>query len=393
MRPRTAIDPRVRELASGPQREYIDAVNKHGSLRGAARALRVNYSTVIGAINRAEAFAASRGVAPAHGMTHEVPAPFMVKGVSTMYGEDGAIKAQWVKSKINPEQFEQTVRDFISDLITDAKGKSLPINPPKFVNEDLLAVYPIGDPHFGMYAWKEEAGQDFDSDIAEKLTKGAIDRLVASTPAAEVGIILPLGDLIHADDSKNRTPQSGNALDVDTRHQKIMRIALRAMKHCIYRALEKHKNVVVRIVRGNHDPHAAFAIALAVSEHFCNNERVTVDLSASLFWYYRHGKTLLGVTHGDTAKGRDLLGVMAADRPEDWGGTKFRYFYHGHLHEKGVKEMPGLLVEWFRTLAPADAWAAGEGYRVGRDMCAVVFHKNFGEVERHRCDVAMLEAA
>jgi hypothetical protein len=26
-------------------------------------------------------------------------------------------------------------------------------------------------------------------------------------------------------------------------------------------------------------------------------------------------------------------------------------------------------------------------------MCAIVFHKNFGEIERHRCDVAMLEAA
>ena len=96
-------------------------------------------------------------------------------------------------------------------------------------------------------------------------------------------------------------------------------------------------------------------------------------------------------THGDKAKGRDLLGVMAADKAEDWGQTKFRYFYHGHLHESGKKEMPGLLIEWFRTLAPADAWAAGEGYRSGRDMCAIVFHKNFGEIERHRCDVAMIQ--
>jgi hypothetical protein len=259
--------------------------------------------------------------------------------------------------------------------------------------EDLLVAYPIGDPHFGMYSWKAETGNDFDSDIAEKLTAGAIDRLVDSAPPAETAILAPLGDLMHADDSKNRTPQSGNQLDVDTRHQRVMLIANRAIRRAVYRALEKHKKVIVRVLQGNHDPHAAFAIGMALRDHFENNPRVTVDLSPAYFWYYRFGKVLIGLTHGDKAKGRDLLGVMATDRAEDWGQTKFRYYYHGHLHESGKKEMPGLLIEWFRTLAPADAWAAGEGYRSGRDMCAIVFHKNFGEIERHRCDVAMLEAA
>lgn len=387
------IDDRVKEYATETQRRYIDAVNEHGSVRAAADALGLHHSTVGKSIQAAERKAALSGVAPDSDMTHAVPEPFVVKGVSTYYDKDGNRAGQWVKSRVDEGKLAETVRAFVEDLVKDAKGLSQEVPAPEICNADLMAAYPIGDPHFGMYAWKDEAGADFDSDIAERLTKGAIDRLVASTPDAEVGVVIPLGDLMHADDSKNRTPQSGNTLDVDTRHQKVMRVALRAIKHCIYRALEKHKSVIVRIVKGNHDPQASFAIALALSEHFCNNERVVVDLSPSAFWFFKFGKVLLGVTHGDTAKGRDLLGVMAADRPEDWGQTKFRYFFHGHLHESGKKEMPGLLVEWFRTLAPADAWAAGEGYRSGRDMCAIVFHKNFGEVERHRCDVAMLEAA
>jgi hypothetical protein len=52
--------------------------------------------------------------------------------------------------------------------------------------------------------------------------------------------------------------------------------------------------------------------------------------------------------------------------------------------------MAGVLIEWFRTLAPRDAWATGAGYRSGRDMYAVIHHKEYGEVERHRCDIAML---
>lgn len=388
--PRYSVDERLKEYATAHQSKYVDAVNTHRGYARAAKALGVSQSTVRDSIYCLEKKAALCGYAPSSGLTHPVPAPFLVKGVSTLYNDKGEQTAQWVKTKVDEFQVEAILRQFVVDLVEDAKGLSRLVPPPKQVAKDLMAVYPIGDPHFGMYAWADEAGADFDTEIAEKLTLGAIDRLIASAPPAQVAIIAPLGDLMHADDSKNRTPQSGNTLDVDTRHQRVMRIALRAIKHAIYRALEKHPTVIVRLLQGNHDPQAAFAIALALSEHFGNNERVKVDLSPSYFWYYRFGKVLIGLTHGDKAKGNDLLGVMASDKAEDWGLTKFRYFFHGHLHQRGVKEVPGLVIEWFRTLAPADAWAAGEGYRSGRDMCCIVFHKDFGEIERHRCDVAML---
>jgi hypothetical protein len=393
MRPRYRLDEKLKDYATEIQKKIIDAVNEHRSMQAAARALKLSPSTVRDAVYSAEKKAALCGFAPAYDLTHPVPQPFSVKGVSTYYDEEGKVKGQWVKSRITDERLEEMVRALIADIGKEVKGMSRLVPAPTNCNSDLLVVYPIGDPHFGMYAWKEEAGQDFDADIAAKLTLAAVDQLVASAPAAETAILAPLGDVMHADDSRNRTPQSGNQLDVDTRHQRVMLIANRAIRRAVYRTLEKHKKVIVRVLQGNHDPHAAFAIAMALHDHFENNPRVTVDLSPSLFWYYRFGKVLVGFTHGDKAKGKDLLGVMATDRAADWGETKFRYYYHGHLHESGKREMPGLLVEWFRTLAPADAWAAGEGYRSGRDMCAIVHHKHFGEIGRHTCGVAMLEGA
>src|SRR3546814_19738038 len=50
----------------------------------------------------------------------------------------------------------QVIRDFVRSLMDEATGKSRLIEPPKHVNADLLAVYPMGDPHFGMYAWKAD---------------------------------------------------------------------------------------------------------------------------------------------------------------------------------------------------------------------------------------------
>jgi hypothetical protein len=390
MTPRYRVDIGLKKYGTETQNKMVDAVNEHRGYGPAARALKCSPSTVRDAIRALEKKAAVCGYAPGHDMKHPVPEPFVVRGVSTLYDKDGNVSAQWVKSRLDEAQVTELLRAFVKSLVKDANGLSKIVPAPTVCNQDLLAVYPIGDPHFGMYAWAEEAGADFDTDIAERITTGAIDRLVAAAPPAHTAILAPLGDVMHADDTKNRTPQSGNVLDVDTRHQRVMLIALRALKHGIYRLLEKHPVVIVRVVRGNHDPHAAFAIGLALAEHFSNNPRVTIDLSPSLFWYFRFGKVLIGLTHGDTAKQNDLLGVMATDRAEDWGQTKHRYWYHGHLHTKGEKEMAGVLIEWFRTLAPRDAWATGAGYRSGRDMYAVIHHREYGEVERHRCDIAML---
>jgi hypothetical protein len=102
---------------------------------------------------------------------------------------------------------------------------------------------------------------------------------------------------------------------------------------------------------------------------------------------------LIGATHGDTTKPEQLLGVMASDRAEDWGQTKHRYWYTGHVHHQSVREFAGVTAESFRTLAAKDAYAAGHGYRAGRDMRCIVLHRDHGEVERHRVDVGMLEPA
>ena len=214
--------------------------------------------------------------------------------------------------------------------------------------------------------------------------------LVASAPPAHTALIAELGDLFHTDTELNRTQHSGNSLDVDTRWAKVMQVGLRALIHCIKRCLEKHEIVIVRIVKGNHDGHSSFALALALDAYFSNNPRVQVDLSPAAHWYYQFGNVLIGITHGDTTKMQDLPGVMAADKAVEWGQTKHRYWYVGHVHHDQVKEYPGVKCESFRTLAARDAWHAGQGYRAGRDMRCIVHHVEHGEIARHRCDIGML---
>lgn len=378
--------------ATDRQREYVDAVQEHGSQRKAAQALGVALNSVNEAMARVRKAAALQGYAPEHDMTRTVPDGFTVRGVSTYYNKDGQPSGQWVKSQVDKDRVLAILREAALDLAQDVKGLARITKPPKLADADLLCVYPMGDPHFGMHAWWQDAGEDFDLKKAEALTCGAVDRLVASAPSAHTALLLNLGDMFHADNQKNQS-QSGHQLDVDGRWAKVQRVGLNAMIHCVYRLLEKHQKVVLRINRGNHDGHSAYALALMLSCYFHAEPRIEVDLSPAVMWYYRFGKVLIGSTHGDTIKGPDMIPIMAADRPADWGATAHRYVYVGHVHHQDAKEYRGGIVEYFRTLAARDAWHAGQGYRAGRDMRLIVMHKEHGEVERHRCDVAMLDEA
>ena len=385
------ISAELKQFATDTQIGYLDAYLEHGSYLQAARSIGVNESTVRRSLQSLERYAATKGFSPQHDMTRTAPDPFVVRGVSTLYKDNKPV-VQWVKTRLDDSRMEQVIREFVESLAEGVRGLAPIIPAPEHSNADLLSVYPMGDPHFGMYAWWQDAGADFDLEIAERLTCGAIDRLINSGPASETALLLNLGDMFHADNQKN-TSQSGHQLDVDGRWAKVQQVGLRATIHCIRRLLEKHQKVIFRINRGNHDGHSSYALALMISCYFHDEPRVHVDLSPSPVWYYHFGKVLIGSTHGDTIKGADMVSIMAADKPKEWGESAHRYWYAGHVHHEDKKEYRGGVVEYFRTLAARDAWHEGQGYRAGRDMRLIVLHKEHGEVERHRCDLSILELA
>ena len=383
----------LRTWATVRQLELIAAIEKHGSETKAAKALGLNKGGVSQSMRALRKRAARMGHSPQHDMTHTVPDGYLVKGVSTYYNKAGKPAGQWVKSAIDAERQAEIMRAMVSAMSEDARGLApLSAAPGKTV-DDLLTVYPLGDPHIGLRAWGRECGEDFDLKIARRLTLAAVDRLVQVSPASSHALVLPLGDTFHQNDQTNQTPAHRHQLDVDSRHVHVLQIGIATFRHAVIRALEKHAHVTVRFVSGNHDPESVWALAFTMAAYFENEPRVDVDLSPAAHWFYRFGKVLLGATHGDKSKAAQLPGIMACDRAEDWGQTKHRHWLCGHVHHSSVQEFPGVTVETFRTLAAADAYAAGYGYRAGRDMRAIVYHREHGEVERHRCDIGMLEEA
>jgi len=202
-----------------------------------------------------------------------------------------------------------------------------------------------------------------------------------------------LGDFFHYDNMDGVTARSGHALDTDGRLQKMIDVGVRALRRCIHRMLEKHQTVEVINAPGNHDHVLALAMNVLFRNVYENEPRVIVHNEPSMRHYVEHGKCLIGVVHGHQTKDRDLPGIMATEKAESWGRTRHRYFYRGHHHHDSQDDFNGCKVEQFRTLAAGDAYAVGAGYLSGRDMKAIVMHKDFGEVARFTCGIDLLRAA
>jgi len=285
------------------------------------------------------------------------------------------------------------MQEALIEGMTDAENGSKPCKAPTNTNADLMTVYPMGDPHIGMYCWAEETGADFDTEIATAQLTDAMRRLVKVAPKSEHALIINLGDFFHSDTLDNRTARSGHALDVDTRINKVWSLGMTALITCIDEAKKKHKLVTIRNEIGNHDDHTSMLLSIALEAWYKNDDRVRVDRSPAKFFYLRFGKNLIGTTHGDTTRTNKLAGIMAADQPENWGKTVNRYWYTGHFHSSKVEEYPGVLVEQFRTLAAKDAWTAGAGYRSGRDMNCLILHREYGLIERHCVGIHEIEQA
>lgn len=323
---------------------------------------------------------------------HPAPEGFYVKGVSTLYNASGEVSAQWVKTNVEQEDNLKALVAALKLELSDIEP--LPPAPPPITalehNDQYLTAYPIGDAHFGMYAWHEESGDDFDLKIASEDLLNAASRLFYSSPQTRDCMLINVGDFFHADDGTARTPQHGNKLDVDSRHFKVLRTGIRVFVRMITLALQRHHNVYVVIVPGNHDPHSSMALSLALEQAFLYDSRVKIVGHPKPFYYHEFGKNLIGVTHGDTVKPEKLMEVMSTHQREAWGRVEYCHWITGHVHHKRVFESPGGIVESFRTLAAKDAWHFQQGYNSGRDMCSIVYHIEHGEWERHRVGISLL---
>jgi predicted phosphodiesterase len=338
--------------------------------------------------------AAIQGHSPEHDMVHTIPDGFVLRGVSTLYNDEGKPVSQWVKSASDKErQLEIALEAFKAGLLDEIDGLHRPVKAPEATkNGDRLSAYLIGDHHLNALCWSPETGgDDWDTNIAQDVLIKAVDKLVSAAGDAEVGALINLGDFLHANSGDNKTAK-GTPVDVDGRLGRVIRIVGNLFKVLITRMLETHKEVWLINVRGNHDPDASLWLNEMMRLYFHNEPRVKVFDNFSKWIHFEWGKTLVVMHHGDRVKTQALYEAVTRDYPEEWGRSKYRYLYHGHIHHRTVTEMGGLHLESFGVLCPPDAYHSASGYGSARSMSCVILDKNYGEHSRFKVGIDEVKA-
>ena len=370
------------------QVEVIQAVIDHGSNNKAAKALCCGRRTVDTMLKRLEAKAASKAVAPHKSVNRETMEGFEAKRVSTAYKEDGTVALQWVIQEPEKRSMKEKLDAMLEGMKDDLAEFKKPVKAPKKNNSDYLAMYMIGDHHYGMLADSETKVDDDDWDvkIATKILVESTDRLASRVGDAEVGVLFNAGDFFHADSSANTTTK-GTPVDVDTRIGKTFKLAGRLFQVLIDKMLETHKEVVVINVRGNHDSDMACHLSSCLELLYSKEKRVNVLPNYSKFIHYQWHNNLFVFHHGDRMKHEQILQVVIKNLDNEWSQSKNRYCHLGHIHHHTAREVGSMHFEHWGSLTATDQWHSDSGYGAERSMTAVVYHKDTGEDSRVKIKV------
>lgn len=358
------------------QQEALDALAKHGTLRGAAKALGINHTSLR---DRLE-----------HARRHQEADPSIKAAMASVGMQDASVlHSGWVKTDEASLYFKMPQSDTsgsrleaIKEYFEGLEPITVPPRSDEPLTDDLLTLYPIADAHIGMKAWGEETGEDYDTDIAVDRIKSWVGRAVDASPASKTAIVLDIGDLTHSDDQNNMTPKSKHVLDADTRFFKTIGMTIHAMASAVEIAAAKHEKVILRVLPGNHNPTSYMAIMFALAERYRDEPRIEVQKQPGEFFVYEFGKCLIAAHHGDKAKAERMVMFMADEFSALWGRTRHRFLWTGHLHHHKSADIGGVTWEQLRAVTARDAYATSHSYSARSQLQAITYDKELGEVQR-----------
>lgn len=376
------------------QLEAIEALRQHGNAKAAADSMGLTPAGFNGLINLAKLTGAEKlelykGAALSVARYRDPAVDEAMKAVGTGLVPNG----MWIKQKptddapgysvyLKPQdQAPEDVADRIKAALVDLPPAK-PVSPPAHHNEDLMTIYPIADAHIGMMAWGKETGEDYDTSIAVDRLRQWIARAVDASPASAEALILDVVDLTHADDQTNQTPRSKHVLDIDTRHFRTLDMTICALAYAVEYALQRHARVTVRILPGNHNLTSYMAVMFALAERYRNEPRVTVQKVPGEFFVHRFGDCFISAHHGHGGKPERMVLFLADEYASDWGQTRHRFLFTGHLHHHKSADIGGVTWEQLRAVTARDAYAVGNAYTARAQLQAITLHRSKGEVQR-----------
>lgn len=387
-------------------KEIFELYNQLESYHAVGRQLNLDYRTVKRHVNKyheENSFAtneATRTGIPFGKVSH-----YWLKTKN----EEGDDVSMFVKNNHEVMEYDEIRDSLIRDLeqfapkVERFEREVLPVE-----KSHLLVIDPA-DIHIGKLALTSETGGDhYDINTAYyRVYQGVQDVINKARPFGISQIAIVVGnDILHIDNPR-RTTTSGTPQDTDGQWWEMFEFA-RNLYVAIIEMAKNEADVTIVYCPSNHDYTLGFGIADSLYSWYRNDHNVNFsDYGKSMRHrkYLRFGNNLLGFTHGDGAKQKDLTTLMQYEARQDWAQAKFSYWYVHHLHHKFrivnsveiEKDHAGVTVigshgdigadtntqiECIRSPSPADGWHSRNGYVNQAAIEAFIHHPIDGQVAR-----------
>lgn len=355
------------------QQEALDALALHGSHRKAAKALGVALSTLQERLDRARAnlSAGALQAVESAGLS-----PLEAKGGWIHNYDDGGKKTgttRWAPEAVPPEDIADRIIGRMNTIITAPT-----IIRPATVRYDLLNFLPVFDVHLG-----QRVGSFGTAQAVVRLREGVRD-VIDRAPKTAQTVILIGGDYSEANDNSALTPQSKHPLAVDTDFDDLSDVAVDLLVDMVEYALSASDQVLLKVLRGNHDPAMAVALRAALRQRYLRNPRLSIQDGHRLFVHSWEGNFICGL-HGDekVTKAETLALGLAARYRAEWGAAKRGELWLGHTHKEIIVSVPGMRVNRVNPICPPGRYANDNLFTGESDIQCVTYRKGGGRAGCH----------
>lgn len=268
---------------------------------------------------------------------------------------------------------EENVKKLFSEL---HREDYTPLNVKYSVNGDMLFI-PLADIHFGLLATKELTGENYNTDIARDRVRYVISDILNKIQGRNISqIVFLIGNDGINSDNINNTTTKGTPQDSETNWFELIRQFTDLMIETIDMLLLVAP-VKCYLVPSNHDLHSTFGVCETLKAWYREEENVEIINEATERKYFQYGENMIGFSHD--AKDKNVAKIMAAEEPNMWGDTRFKYFFIAHLHHEIVSDDYGVDIRRLPTISGKSYWSNKQGY-VGtkKQSQAFIFNKECG---------------
>lgn len=280
----------------------------------------------------------------------------------------------FLKRKTHIVDAKQEIAELMA-LAKDVVPVPLDIIKKPFGKKGGMLEINLTDHHFGKLAWQlETLYANYDVKIATAVFHRAMQSLLERSPYSsyeEIWFVVG-NDLFNADNLAGQTT-SGTQVESDVRIRKTY-VTVRTL---IVRAIEMLRHltdkVKVIVVPGNHDYNTTWHLGDSLELYFSLHPDVEIDNRPSSRKYHIYGDVLIGYTHGDKGKTKELPLLMTVEARELYGATKFHEWHTGHTHQTSTEEHHGIRIRVLPALCPPDKWHSEMGF-VGNLRSSEAFH-------------------